>query len=481
MKKSFISSITLIALVGAISIGGYLMAMDGKDAVSAADQKKEGLLTADVVNVSFQQVGGRVDSVKVAEEQEVKKGTVLMTLDSKDIDLQIQKLKADIEQIDVKIAQAKHGVKAGMDKVATQVEEARLGIEAAQAAERLVNKGTRSEDLKRQQLVVESAKKSVEVAMKSLEAAKKSEKMAQQAKKTAEQSVKVAQDTEKSAQQAVDFAQTNYNRIVNLFNNGLVSQADVDKAKNELINAKIRLNTAKTQVETAKNQVETAQTQVEAAQNQVETMQKQVEIAQNAVAQQQAVLEKMVAGPTSEEREQAKIATEKAEVGLTKAEQAQEDVKNSAFNIDLLIKQKKSMEIQLKSLQVQKDRMVLRAPVDGKITRVVPKVGENVAAGSPVVMIETDQLYYELYVNEDQVTKFKAGEHVKTHIVPLNKDVQGTVRFVTAAPQYANIRMSREKGQSDVSTFLVRVDVKRTPELLPGMTVEVKLDEAAKR
>lgn len=481
MKKRLISSITLLALAGAIGTGGYLMAADGKDAVSAATEEKGGLLVADVVNASFQQVGGRIDSIKVAEEQQVKKGTVLMTLDSKDIDLQIEKLKVDLEQMNVKIAQAKDGVKVGSNKVATQEQEALLGIESAQAAESLMNQGTRAEDVKRQALAVEAAEKSIGVAQESVKAAEKSEKMALQTAKSAEQSVKAAQEAEKSAQQTVDFVQKNYDRLANLFNNGLVSQAELDKAKNELNNAQSRLETAKTQVETAKNQAEAAKTQVEAAQNQTEATKKQVEIAQNGVAQQQAVLEKMQAGPTSEEREQAKVATERAKVGLTKAQQAQQDVQNNAFNIDLLLKQKQSMEVQLESLQVQKDRMTLKAPVDGKITRIIPKVGENVGPGSPVVMMETDQLYFELYVDEHQVSKFKAGESVPSHVVALNKDVKGTTRFVTSAPQYASIRMSGEKGQSDVSTFLVRIDVKRTPELLPGMTVEVDLGEAAKR
>jgi HlyD family secretion protein len=481
MKKRLISSMTLLALAGAVGGGGYLIAMDGQDAVSAAAEEKSGLLVADVVNASFQQVGGRIDSIKITEEQQVKKDTVLMTLDTKDVDLQIQKLQVDLEQMNVKIAQAKDGVNTGATKAAVQEQEALLGIESAEAAESLVNQGTRGEDVKRQGLAVESAQKSISVAEQSVKAAQKSEKIAQQTAKSAEQSVNAALETEKAAQQTAEFVKKSYERLAGLLEAGLISQAEVDKAKNEWNHAQSRLETAKTQVETAKNQAEAAKTQVEAANTQTEAAKKQVEIAQNAAAQQQAVLEKMEAGPTAEEREQARVATEKARVGLTKAQQAQLDVQNNAFNIDLLLKQKESMEVQLESLQVQKERMTLKAPVDGKITRIIPKVGENVGAGSPVVMMETDQLYFELYVDEKQVSKFKAGEQVVSHVVSLNKDVKGTTRFVTSAPQYASIRMSDEKGQSDVSTFLVRIDVKRTSELLPGMTMEVRLGESAKR
>jgi HlyD family secretion protein len=37
--------------------------------------------------------------------------------------------------------------------------------------------------------------------------------------------------------------------------------------------------------------------------------------------------------------------------------------------------------------------------------------------------------------------------------------------------------MSREKGQADLSMFLVRISMDSNADLLPGMTAEVKLDE----
>lgn len=104
---------------------------------------------------------------------------------------------------------------------------------------------------------------------------------------------------------------------------------------------------------------------------------------------------------------------------------------------------------------LKKERLVLKAPQDGKITAISTKVGENVGQGSPFITLETNKLYYDLYVNEDQVGKFKANKEIKTHISALNKDLQGTVRYVTSAPQFANVKMSREKGEADTTTFQV--------------------------
>ncbi|MDF2684178.1 MAG: hypothetical protein K0R47_5368, partial [Brevibacillus sp.] len=290
---------------------------------------------------------------------------------------------------EVKIKQAKDALQNGYEKVSTQEQQARLGIESAQASESLLNQGTRSEDLERQKLAVEAAR------------------------------------------QALDLALTNYDRTKALYESGAVSKAALDTASNQL------------------------------------------ESTQNGLSQQQAVLQKMQTGATSQERQQARLQTEKAKTSMTQTSQARLDIQNSAYNIDLLEAQKEALKIQLQTLELQKQRMVLTAPTDGKVTRIVPKVGEIVAPGAPVVLVESKQLYYNLYVDESQISHYQAGGQVNGRVVALNQNVQGKVRFITSAPQYASMRMSREKGQSDVSSFLIRVDVPRSAVLLPGMTVEV--------
>jgi hypothetical protein len=115
----------------------------------------------------------------------------------------------------------------------------------------------------------------------------------------------------------------------------------------------------------------------------------------------------------------------------------------------------------------------VKASADGKVTRIVPKTGENIAAGATVAVIESNQLYYDIYVNETQISGYTPGSRVPGYAAALKRNVEGEVRYITAAPQYANMRMSREKGQADATSFLVRIDVQRTPDLLPGMTLEV--------
>ncbi|WP_289142567.1 HlyD family secretion protein [uncultured Brevibacillus sp.] len=394
MKRNLVfAGVLVICLIG----GGFLLTTNGKDAVSVAAKQKESILTAEQVNISFQQVGGRVTQVEVQEEQRVKKGDVLMLLDPTDLDLQIAKAQKELEQMDVKITQIQDSVRNGGQKVTTQELQARLGVESAVTSQRQINKGARDEDLRRQEIVVKDAHKSLENT------------------------------------------QLTYDRTKKLFDEGAVAKASLDSA------------------ETALSTV------------------------QNTLAQQEEILKKLKAGATAEERQQASIAAEKAKTVLSQVEQARDDLMNNAMNADILQKQKEAADIQLKTLQTQRERMTLKAPQDGKVIKVVPKVGENVAIGSTVVLLETDSLFYDIYVSETQVPNFKVGAQVRGHVLALNEDLTGDVRFITAAPQFANLRMSREKGQADLSSFQVRVYLERVDDLLPGMTVEVKVDEIPAR
>ncbi|MDO7785908.1 HlyD family secretion protein [Desulforamulus aquiferis] len=330
MKKRLLPFILLIT---ALFTGGTLMMLEGKDAVTMASVTKNSLLTADTLNLSFQGVGGKVIAIQVIEEQQVKQGDVLMTLEPTDLELQIAKLKTDIQQQDVKLQQVKA-------------------------------QGDRGEDVERQILAVEAVK------------------------------------------QALDLAQINYDRTKALFEAEAVAQASLDTVTFQLENAK------------------------------------------NALSQQQAALKKL-----------------------------KTDIQNNDYNVELAEKQKESMMVQLEALEVQKDRMVLKAPADGKVSRIVPKIGENIAPGVIAIVIESNQLYYDIYVNETQINKYKPGSMVSGYVVALKRNVEGKVRYITSAPQYANMRMSREKGQADVSSFLIRIDIENTPELIPGMTVEVNSGE----
>lgn len=135
-----------------------------------------------------------------------------------------------------------------------------------------------------------------------------------------------------------------------------------------------------------------------------------------------------------------------------------------------------ALEVELETLVVEEQRLTLRAPEDGKVLELLYESGEMVPASSAAVILETDRRYYDIYVSEAQVNRYQEGSEVTGYAVAIDKNVTGEVRIATAAPSFADLRMTREHGTADLTSFKVRIYVKPTEGLLTGMTIEVDHD-----
>ncbi|MEK3914062.1 HlyD family secretion protein [Paenibacillus sp. FSL H7-0331] len=401
MKRNLI---LLLVLGAALGGGGYLLAAEGKDAVSLAAKHKGSLLTAEQVNVSFQGVGGKIIDLAAKEEMKVSKGDVLMTLDPTDIDLQLQKAQADIEVTAIKVKQSEDALNVAQDKLGNALKQAQIGVEQARTSQEQVLEGARSEDIERQKLAVAAATEAHTHALKL------------------------------------------YNQLLNI-------EDTYDKNPYAYKDHRDALENARSQLSTL----------------------------ENARDQQQQALNKMLNGASQQDKQQASLLTDKANAILEQNMLTGQDIANQRIGLDTLIKQQEQQNILVQSLQVQKERMVLKAPVDGKVARIIPKAGENVGSGTPLIVLETGKLYFDMYVDERQVTKLQPEGTVPVRFAALPDQLTGRIQFVTAAPQFAGLRMSREKGTADLTMFQARIEVDRIDKLLPGMTAEVHIDEIAAR
>jgi len=152
-----------------------------------------------------------------------------------------------------------------------------------------------------------------------------------------------------------------------------------------------------------------------------------------------------------------------------------------ANDVEALRQQKAQLQVQLKQLEVTKERLTLRAPEDGKVLKVLAKEGEMVSPSTPVVLLESTRSYYDIYISEKQAAHLAEGDEVTGRTVAGEKDVKGTVRLLAQAPGFADLKQSREKGQADLTAFQVRIYVDPQEGILPGMTIGVDEDEFTKR
>lgn len=366
-KKSLRIGVIFLILFFAAAL---VLLYKGNDAIALAIEKKEGILTAEQIKVSFDSVKGRMIDEVVKEAQEVKKGDVLMVLDSTDIDLSIEKLKAQIAQMDAQITSLNGSIRIGHAQTDTSEQQNFRQIDQQRAA-------------------LDGAKATCENR------------------------------------------QLDYNRKAALALSGAISQSELDDAQTNL------------------------------------------NIAMANVAQQQQLLEKLLAG--------ASDTGNTDNLNLPTINQQRQLLENKHNDVQNLIQQKKVLEVQLAELEVEKNRLTLRAPEDGKVLKILAKQGEMISANSPVILLESKRYYYDIYLSENQAVNLTEGDTVVGKAVANSQEISGSVRFITAAPGFADLKMSREKGQTDLSAFQVRIYTQPQKGILPGMTVEVTQDAFTKR
>jgi len=347
-----------------IVVAGLLLMYTGNDALVLATEKKEGILTAEQIKLSFENVSGRLVKESVKEAQQVKKGDVLMVLDSTDVDLSIAKLEAQINQMKAQIKSAGGGVNIARSQADTdeqqsfrQIDQQRAAVEAAQANYNNVN--------------------------------------------------------------------LDYERKQQLYEAGAISRSVLDAAQTSL--------------------------QVSAAN----------------VDQQKQLLSKLLGGTVD--------TGDTDSLDLPTIALQRQSAANKLNDVEALNQQLRALEVQLKELKVKKERLTLRAPEDGKIIKILAKEGEMIAPNTPVLLMESSRYYFDIYVSEENIEKYKEGDEIEAVSVAGHKKARGTIRLLTQAPGFADLRMTREKGQADLTSFQMRIYLDPADGIIPGMTMGVKL------
>ncbi len=346
-------------------ISGVILMYRGNDAVFLGSEIKEGILTAEQIKLAFDSVGGRMINEAVREGQEVQAGEIVMELDPTDTNLAIEKLKAQIAQLDAQIKSTAGTMNLNLFKASNDEQQSFRQIDSQRA---LVD----------------------------------------------------------SARATLRNAEINYRRNLELVNAGAIARSQLDDAT-------MNLNVARANVET-----------------------------------QQQLLDRLLSGANDTGRTDS--------LNLPTIAQERATAQNIQNDLDALNEQKNFLEVQLKELEVAKSRLTLRAPESGKILSILQKYGEMVSPNVPVVLLETKRIYYDIYISEEQAVNLREGDEIVCKTVAGNKEIRGTIRLLTQAPGFADLKQSREKGQADLSAFQVRIYIDENSDVLAGQTVSVDFD-----
>lgn len=270
----------------------------------------------------------------------------------------------------------------------------------------------------------------------------------EEAKRTIETSLTASGTTEKNSWRTIEGAKANLDSAIATEKR---AKADYDRAKNLITSHAI----SQASFDSARNTWESAASAVTTARKQLDA---------STVGASKSDLARLAKTGSAQGMRLAAIADTRASIETQK----------------LKVKQLEAAGEQLKqalaALEVEKSRLTIKAPEDGKILKVMYQVGEIVPAGSPAVLLESNRQYYEIYVSEKDAAKFAEGKTVKGETAT-GKTVTGTVRVLHEAPAFADLRGTRERGQADLKSLVARIYVTPQPGVIPGMSIGVKIND----
>ena len=137
---------------------------------------------------------------------------------------------------------------------------------------------------------------------------------------------------------------------------------------------------------------------------------------------------------------------------------------------DAVVEQAKSLLAEIEAFE--KD-MSLKAPVDAEVGEILDHEGELVPMGYPVVtLVRLDKPWIVVSVPEAALAKYPMGRETSVQVPAFgNTPIKVKVSRIAAMADYATQNHVQDRGNFDLKTFEVRLDVENPPAgLRPGMT-----------
>ncbi len=435
--KIVLRIVLILALIVGATIGiRYLMWTRGHASTDDA------YVTGDVVQIS-PQVSGTVTNVLVKDNQLVKKGDLLVTLDDSTFRAAVEQAQANL---DVAIAQAQGaGVSVNLTQEtgSAQITQAQGGIGQAASG-------------------IASARASVAQARAAVSSAKANEKRARASASSARAAISTAKANLAAARAAVNAAEANYEnaareakRFQTLAKQGAESQERADTVQTAATSAKAALDSANQQVESAKAQVDAKQADLDAADEQVRASQASIDQAKaSLVAAQEGVPQAMAKHTQAQgQLNQAKTVTSQVAVSKTAKQQAEAKVEQA--------------RAALKNAQLQLSYCRIYAPTDGRVSKKSVEVGELVQPGTPLMALVPSNVWVVANYKETQMKGMADGRKASVYVdaVP-GHSFKGRVESIAAGTGSTFALLPPENATGNFVKVVQRVPVKI--ELDPG-------------
>lgn len=255
-----------------------------------------------------------------------------------------------------------------------------------------------------------------------------------------------------------------------------------------------RINAARTQLAIAQSQAIQAQAALESAkvqrdrypdqaayEHQVRAAEEALRAAQANAAKAQAQLDGLLDMRNNPLALRAQVdaaeAAYKAAVAVAEAAQAKLDALVAGPTQEQIAVAEaavKQAEAALGTFQVQQEKMTLRAPLDGLVTRRALRAGELASPGAPVMTIaDLTKVRLTVYIPEDQLGRVRLGQRVQVTVDSFpGRAFVGEVVYISPRAEFTPKNIQTQKERVNM-VFAVRIRLDN-PELLlkPGMPAD---------
>jgi HlyD family secretion protein len=331
---------------------------------------------------------GTVVEVHVQEGDQVSRGQLLLVIDDRDARAEYETRQAQLASAQARLEQARSQLALTRAQVETRVAEAEASLATAQARLAQILAGTRAEQLDQ------------------------------------------AREALRQAELSAELARQNLGRAREMFNDGLISRAQLDQAQ---------------------NQFDVAQAQVRSA---------------------QARVAELSAGSRPEEIEVARAQVRQAEAALAQTRSARLQEAVQAADVLAAEAAVRNARAQLAQARDRLGETRITAPIAGVVARRLAQVGQTViggiSGGGTLVMTIADMraVQAEVYVDETDVAQVAAGMPVRVTAGALpGRTFDGKVTRV--APQAQVVQ--------NVTQYQVVVEIENPDQALKlGMTVDAE-------
>ena len=537
-KKRSIAIPAILGVVALLGIGLFLRSRGANNAsqqAGAGAEKGPRLTTVKVVPVSTgtivesipltgqlrsnqdvninSKISGQVQRVYVNEGQRVSQGQLLVSLDTSDLEQQVQAARANLESAKVKLQQAQVGLPARVAQINNAVREAQAQVNSAQARyqQAVLSEPTQAtnarsqvqsakaavssnqarvkqarETLNQVQGQVNAGVKSAQAALAQARAQLEQVRNGSRAQQVAQAQAQVSQVEAQLnlAQAQLRDAQTNLTRQQTLYQGGATAKANVDSAITAKSVAQANVDVVEANLEAARQNLslvregsrteeERAAEQVvaqrEAALNQaradlsrVPATQAQISDALGGLAQSQEGLRQANAnlsqiGTAQQDVVAAQQALNQARAQLQTAQANKAQIPVARADVPAAQAAVDAAQSQVEQAQLNLSYAQIKAPVSGVVNTKAIDEGETVAPGATLFnVVSTNNVIFEAQIPASQLSEVKVGQPARVTISALGKTVTG---YVTEIIPIADARLRQ---------FRVRISLDNVEGLTPG-------------